>query len=214
MAWRVAKSLEILRTEVNLKWPGRNKDSDGTIGNAEHASRASDHNPWVEDGAMGVVTAMDITHDPAHGLDSEQLAEALRRATDPRIKYIISNRKIASGTEQDHPAWVWRPYTGTNPHNHHVHISVKSDKPHYDATGPWPLDGVAAPGPGAVIAPSHPTLKRGARGDAVKELQGLLGIDQDGVFGEDTETAVKAKQRAAGIVDDGIVGPHTWEILT
>src|SRR5437660_11202884 len=125
MAWRLAKCLETLRTEVNAKWPNRHKDSDGTIGDESHQGRESDHNPWVQDGAMGVVTAMDITHDPANGLDSEQLAEALRKSKDPRIKYIISNRKIASSETSP---WDWRPYTGANPHNHHVHISVKSDK--------------------------------------------------------------------------------------
>jgi hypothetical protein len=210
MAWRLAKCLETLRTEVNAKWPNRSKDSDGTIGDESHRTRQSDHNPWVEDGAMGVVTAMDITHDPADGLDSEQLAECLRRSKDPRIKYIISNRKIASS---ENSPWEWRPYTGTNPHNHHVHISVKSDKAHYDMTSSWPLDGVAAPPSGQAAATIHPTLRRGASGDAVKELQRLLGVKDDGNFGPATETAVREKQAAAGVVVDGIVGPHTWEVL-
>jgi len=111
MAWRLAKSLETLRTEVNAKWPNRSKHSDGTIGDESHQTRDSDHNPWVEDGAVRVVTAMDITHDPAHGLDSEQLAECLRRSKDRRIKYIISNRKIASSEQSP---WEWRPYKGAH----------------------------------------------------------------------------------------------------
>jgi hypothetical protein len=211
MAWRLAKSLETLRTQVNAKWPGRSKASDGTIGDEAHQERTSDHNPWVKDGTMGVVTGMDITHDPAHGLDSEQLAEALRRSKDPRIKYIISNRKIASS---ETAPWEWRPYTGKNPHNHHVHISVRPDKTHYDSTASWPLDDVAAPAPGQVAAIARPTLRNGATGDAVKELQKLLGLAQDGRFGPATEAAVRAKQTSAGIVADGIVGPHTWDILT
>jgi Putative peptidoglycan binding domain len=210
MAWRLAKCLETLRTEVNAKWPNRSKASDGTIGDESHQTRESDHNPWVKDGAIGVVTAMDITHDPAHGLDSEQLAECLRGSKDLRIKYIISNRKIASS---ENSPWEWRPYTGTNPHNHHVHISVKSDKAHYDMTSSWPLDGVAAPAPGQAAGTIHPTLRRGASGEAVKELQRLLGVKDDGNFGPATEAAVREKQAAAGIVVDGIVGPHTWEVL-
>ena len=95
MAWRLAKCLETLRTEVDAKWPNRSKQSDGTIGDESHKKSDSDHNPWVLDGAVGVVTAIDITHDPAHGLDSERLAEYLRRSKDPRIKYIVSNHKIA-----------------------------------------------------------------------------------------------------------------------
>jgi hypothetical protein len=210
MAWRLAKSLETLRTEVNAKWPNRSKGSDGAIGDESHKTRDSDHNPWVKDGAIDVVTAIDITHDPAHGLDSEQLAECLRRSKNPRIKYIISNRKIASSEKSP---WEWRPYTGKNPHNHHVHISVKPDKAHYDHTSSWSLDGVAAPPPGQAAATIRPTLRRGASGDAVKELQRLLAVKDDGNLGPATETAVREKQAAAGVVADGIVGPHTWEVL-
>lgn len=133
MKWRVANSLLILRNQVNAKFPGRNKDWDGTIGDANHASRNSDHNPWVDG---GVVTAMDITHDPKNGVDSYEMAEQLRQGRDPRIKYIISNRKIASSTTSP---WKWRKYTGSNPHDHHVHISVNSQKRYYDDEAPWEI---------------------------------------------------------------------------
>lgn len=91
MEWRVAKALLQLRAQVDAKFPGRSTASDGTIGDANHASRASDHNPWVTDKHGGhVVTAMDITHDPAHGFDSYAFAEQLRQRRDPRIKSVIS----------------------------------------------------------------------------------------------------------------------------
>src|SRR5678810_275459 len=128
MTWRMAKSLDVLLAQINALSPNRDKSSDGGIGNAEHASRTSDHNPWVMDGEVGVVTARDFTNDPAHGIVSEELAEALRAARDPRIKYIISNRKIAASYPTlGKEAWEWRPYTGANPHNHHCHVSVSSD---------------------------------------------------------------------------------------
>ena len=44
MAWRVAKSLKTLLDHVNVKWPLRKKDKDGTIGDESHKSRSSDHN--------------------------------------------------------------------------------------------------------------------------------------------------------------------------
>lgn len=136
MTWRVAKSLLVLRSQVNAKFPSRAKGWDGTIGDEAHASRASDHNPWVHEGGMGIVTAMDITHDPLHGVDSYKMAEQLRLSRDPRIKYIISNRRICSS---EVAAWTWRPYSGTNPHDHHVHVSVKADKAHYDEEAPWEI---------------------------------------------------------------------------
>jgi hypothetical protein len=52
----------------------------------------------------------------------------------------------------------------------------------------------------------------------VKELQTLLkadgfSLDVDGVFGPDTESAVKRFQTEHGLADDGVVGPLTWSVL-
>jgi hypothetical protein len=138
--WRVAKCLLTLREQVNKKAPNRSKASDGTIGDPAHQSRASDHNPWVRDGAVGVVTAMDITHDPDKNCDADELASAIRESRDERVKYIIWNRQIANSSPQgNRPAWAWRPYTGKNGHTKHVHISAKSDKGHYDSTSEWEI---------------------------------------------------------------------------
>ena len=58
------------------------------------------------------------------------------------------------------------------------------------------------------------TLKKGSRGDDVRTLQRLLGMTVvDGVFGVNTENAVKAYQRSHGLVADGIVGAKTWNVL-
>ena len=69
------------------------------------------------------------------------------------------------------------------------------------------------------MAQQPPTLGKGSRGDAVKGLQNALNarsfhVDPiDGVFGPATENAVKQFQRAAGLAEDGIVGPNTWQAL-
>jgi hypothetical protein len=138
--WRTAKGLITLRDQMNARAPKRKKSHDGTIGDKAHKSRSSDHNPWVTDSGKGVVTAIDITHDPANGCDANAIAEAVRKARDPRVKYIIWNRRIANSAPMDgQPAWAWRPYTGKNPHDKHVHISVKPTKALYDSTTPWAL---------------------------------------------------------------------------
>ncbi len=136
MAWRVAKSLLRLREQVNAMFPERSKASDGTIGDAAHASRTSDHNPWVKDGNIGIVTAMDITHDIPHGCDAQALVDALVNSRDPRIKYIIWNRKKINSKIQP---WVWRNYTGANPHTKHFHLSVLPDKAFYDSEDSWQI---------------------------------------------------------------------------
>ena len=56
-------------------------------------------------------------------------------------------------------------------------------------------------------------LRKGSRGNEVKELQEFLGIGADGVFGPGTEAAVKAWQKENGLVDDGIVGPATLDCM-
>ena len=56
-------------------------------------------------------------------------------------------------------------------------------------------------------------LKNGSKGDDVKKLQEKLGVEAIGTFGPKTEAAVKAWQKANGLVDDGIVGDATWSKL-
>lgn len=57
----------------------------------------------------------------------------------------------------------------------------------------------------------RPTLRRGADGDVVAQLQAALGVaPADGAFGPHTEAAVRAFQRDHQMVPDGIVGPKTW----
>lgn len=134
--WRVAESLQRLLEQVNQMAPGRNKASDGSIGDPRHQSRASDHNPWVLDGNVGVVTARDFTHDPRNGCDAQKIADSIVASRDPRVKYIIWNRQICNSKTQP---WTWRRYTGANPHNKHVHISVLPEKAKYDSRADWQL---------------------------------------------------------------------------
>lgn len=57
------------------------------------------------------------------------------------------------------------------------------------------------------------TLRKGSRGDDVKRVQEMLHITADGIFGPQTEGAVRSFQIQAGLVADGIVGPKTWAAL-
>jgi len=68
---------------------------------------------------------------------------------------------------------------------------------------------------------TKPTIRKGSRGEHVRQLQTELisrGYDvgpsgADGIFGTNTERAVKSFQKASGLVADGIVGPMTWTAL-
>ncbi len=59
----------------------------------------------------------------------------------------------------------------------------------------------------------RPTLRRGDRGDLVKQIQMTLHLDADGTFGAATEAALKQFQRDNGLVPDGVAGPRTWAAL-
>ena len=70
-------------------------------------------------------------------------------------------------------------------------------------------------------SPTRPTIKRGSKGEYVRQAQerlkalgydlGPCGVDSD--FGRATEAAVKAFQSDNGLAADGIIGEKTWAKL-
>lgn len=62
-------------------------------------------------------------------------------------------------------------------------------------------------------------LSNGSKGTQVKTVQRLLNVlgydcgKVDGIFGKKTTVAVKAFQKASGLVADGVVGANTWSKL-
>lgn len=117
---RLSKAAEQLRSEINTKYPKRDKRSDGWIGDTAHNARKSDHNPDKN----GWVRAVDIDSDLVTGSNKESwlLAEQIKMIAlkgDKRISYIIHQQRIASSKQN----WAWRVYKGSNPHISHLHIS-------------------------------------------------------------------------------------------
>jgi Meckel syndrome type 1 protein len=53
----------------------------------------------------------------------------------------------------------------------------------------------------------------GSQGDLVAHVQTRLGVASDGIFGPQTDAAVRKYQLSAGLEVDGIVGPSTWASL-
>ena len=217
MSWRLADALGDLREEINARWPGRDKSSDGSIGDTSHSARKSDHNP----NSAGVVRAIDVDVD---GIPAAWLADHVRKRGkkgDRRLTpggYVIFNHRIAS----DVGDWGWRAYTGSNPHTGHVHISVATAASGYDANGDW---GVKDGNVGTVRTTRSglPRVKRGSRtlkledprmsGTDVKYVQRRLGCNPDGFYGPDTEEKVREWQAAKGLEVDGRVGRDTWKAL-
>jgi hypothetical protein len=207
MSWRLARSLDVLRAEVNAAAPSRSKRSDGTIGDAAHRATWSDHNP----NASGVVCALDLTHDPAGGADMNVIADHIRKRGHPALKYLIWSRRIYSVARAGEG---WRPYGGSNPHTSHLHVSVgigsdgRSVGP-YDNTSPWGIsstgisveDALIGTKEGDGVAPAKPD-------ERVKCVQRLIVqaghgklLDPDGVDGvwwKKTSAALLACRRDVG----------------
>lgn len=120
-----APSLDLLRTEFDVAHPDRSTLSDGCCASPAHSAQnpTSDH----ETG-----NARDFTADRLHGMISEDWANQIRN--DPRVKYIIRDRQIYNPSI----APFWRPYTGSNPHDKHGHVSINSWS--RDDLRPWTID--------------------------------------------------------------------------
>ena len=111
-----------LRLQFDDSFGDRDRRSDGWVGDLRHQSRpTSDHNPDEN----GIVRAIDVDRD-VHKSGKPDLmpdiADQIRlaaKAGEKRIAYIIFAGRIASSRL----GWRWRPYKGSNPHNHHLHVS-------------------------------------------------------------------------------------------
>lgn len=114
-----------LRKSIDEAFPGRSKASDGAAGDAAHVARAEAliaKGGTPEGHVMG--DALDVTTDPAHGVENRAIAEAFLR--DKRAAYAISNGEIKSASGP----WAgkgWRHYDGANRHDHHAHMSIRPE---------------------------------------------------------------------------------------
>lgn len=113
--------------EASRLWPNRLRASDGICPSAAHHQQNpnSDH----ETGE-----AFDLTNDPAHGVNCRTLVDLLVARRDPRVKYVIWNRTMwrsydrqRTATRPFLKAWTPEPYTGSNPHTKHMHVSIKHE---------------------------------------------------------------------------------------
>lgn len=210
MACRCAPALIALRTEVDARWPGRDKTSDGCCGDAAHAARTSDHNP----DAQGWAHAYDIDEDIAPATDLLGLWDAWRAMPDPRIKYLIYEAQIVypnSATDR-RP----RAYTGPNAHRHHMHVSIVAPATH--DVSPWlarlfPQPATAPPTPtpeADTVIVRYLNADTGERGDVVLPGNVLHVVDHraHGVVWAVAESgAMLALGRAEAADVDAVDGP-------
>lgn len=125
MPWRNAPALTAILADANRVAPNRSHASDGTIGDTAHAASKSDHNPDFD----GVVHACDITHDPAHGMDTwywaQIVADRIRAGAEKRVKYLVSNDGTVDVIFNPSVSLLWRQNgTAKQDHRNHLHVSI------------------------------------------------------------------------------------------
>ncbi len=134
MAWVTTPASKSLFAEFNDAFPGRDKGSDGTVGDLAHQESVSDHNPdetgntGGKSDADGIneVHAADVDKDLRRsGWTMERCVQIIlarcRAGLERRLDYIIFNRRIWSRSG----GWAQREYSGSNPHDHHAHFSFR-----------------------------------------------------------------------------------------
>jgi hypothetical protein len=115
-------AIAVLRQATAIA-PSRMKASDGLLPSQAHIKQSpnSDHNTGL---------AVDLTHDPKKGIDCAEIFEKVKE--DARVEYLIFKGKIWSKARAKEGN---RKYTGSNPHNKHLHISIKPELS--EDTSPW-----------------------------------------------------------------------------
>ena len=220
-----------LRDQINKKFPNRDRRSDGWIGDLAHQRRKSDHNP----DARGYVHALDIDHNMGKGEKrkgenaqklADELIEYARRGTpgSERLKYVIYNNQIASGTFKDR-YWVWRK--GNYGHTQHIHISFTNTGESDSRPFPLPILGatpVKENSGNQVTRPGYPGKERltyGQRNESVRRLQKQLiargysiPAGDTGYYGDQTRAAVRSLYYKMRKNSPGRnVGPAAWDFL-
>jgi peptidoglycan hydrolase-like protein with peptidoglycan-binding domain len=117
---------------------------------------------------------------------------------------IVSNLEPWAGGEGLRP---WAPPDNQQVAKNCTDPSVVTP-PRYDTT---------PTGPGGAVSP-WPVVRRGAQHHPIRTLQYLLragghGVTVDGIFGAQTEAAVRAFQQQKHLAVDGIVGALTWSAV-
>lgn len=223
-----APCLVVLRDEANAEHPGRDKSSDGWLGDTRHSATGapenggSKHNP----NRHGAVDARDFD---SSALDHARfVACAIRH---PSVRNVIYDHKIRSKGYSGGLSVAYA-YHGPSPHTEHIHVDVEMTAGKENDRRAWGYYR-GKDTPPVVVVPvvesggtsktkggmtRMPSLRRNSGGPlaATRTLQrALIRVGAapgavDGKFGPATYLAVKAFQRRHGLSPDGTVGPVTW----
>lgn len=122
---------------------------------------------------------------------------------------LVNRSSGVTPTPTPTPEPVPTPTPQSTSKNYHSWIARLQEECNKQGFSNQKVDGIAGPN----TLNGSPMVRRGARGNITKLIQEKLGISADGIFGANTEVAVKNYQRTNGLLVDGIVGRNTWRKL-
>lgn len=235
-SWYLNRFLTTWRDAVNRRFNKRARTSDGSIGNAKHAASSSQHNP-DRDGSVDAwdmdVNLLGLSHHPTGSKTELVHIEDLKREFQnlPQAQLWIHKGQIAN---RDIGNWRRRKYTGSNPHDKHVHWQSRSSREDVAFKGDvlseqdevvdavnqprrlesksvpkWPIAPERHFAPYLSGAPYYKTVERAQR--RLRERGWKITVD--GRFGPQTERVIRAFQKQKRLKVDGLLGPKTWHAL-
>lgn len=232
MAWVLTKGLQTVRAEFDRAFPGRDKGSDGSVGDLAHQGGSSGHNPdrtgraeWKDGDLLDEVRAIDVDRDLVPGADTDWMMKVVQhvvtglragRYSPVPIRYIIYKRTIWHVSQ----GWASRAYTGSNAHDQHAHFSGGWSAAADGWTGSLGLAEVRGE---SEEGGTDMLVKQGDTGQEVKFWQYVLASlgypvgDIDGVYGPKMNTAVNAYRNKFAAAGSGsatmITGWQGWHML-
>ena len=198
--WQVVPSLSQLLVQVDAAYPIRHA-ADGTAAGQGHfnTNPKSDHTPDIN----GDVRAGDIGEVVEN--DAFNVAESIRLSKDSRIKYVIHERRIFSSYNHSAGApFTWRPYSGSNPHSSHVHVSVlRSNQAN---KSPWDIGNGESP---TAPLPEEDDMELIKAHQTALNEGGFVGANGlrlvvDGLLGPNTQHALNSQAKAAASDTTGL----------
>lgn len=204
--WFVDPGLAVLVRQLRAAYPGI---TIGTIGDASHSSRTSDHNP-DPDGSVDAIDPMVGTSLGFTASAADKVVHALVDSRDQRIAYLIWHRQIWKASTG------WRDYTREDPHTGHFHLSV-NDLHHTDHTA-WDI-GRKRTVEYVTFETKLPLLSQGDSDPVtpdgtlyITRMQWMLNVADDGDYGPATAKALKDRLDFAGY-NGKTVGEREWRKL-
>ncbi|HET9628718.1 MAG TPA: N-acetylmuramidase domain-containing protein [Novosphingobium sp.] len=199
-----AHAYDTTHPAISARQPG------GYLGGAREYDRldealALDREAALKSASWGAFQIMGFNHAAAGHADVESFVAAMvsghAAQLDAYVAFVRAAGLAPALVAQDWPAFA-RGYNGPA----YARFA-------YDTKIAAAFARFAAEASPAEPSPALPLLHQGARGSAVRELQSLLGIAADGLFGPATRAALIRRQREAGLAADGMAGPQTWAAL-